>query len=276
MSIRDWIGTDAGNVGDFDTAANWKGAAVPITGDTVRFLDASQAVTSGLDQGGKNFAEILFGGSAPIGSSASYLLCGATKVSFASGEADVFLDSTTASFDYNDVVVDAPSNIGRLHIKRTIDDLQGKRGNFTHESGACTNMWIEAGPEGLLDVKMITSTCTLLVIMGSTFTMTGAGTVTALVGMGCNAIISEGTVTAIKNYGARIQYDSANTVTDTKLYGGMLDVSNDQRTKTFTNVETHAGSVADFVNGPNNVVISNAIVRVGGDINIGDGSFVSV
>jgi hypothetical protein len=50
VATRIWIGTDSGNEGDWETAANWTGAAVPIGDDDVYFEDSSQSVTANLDQ----------------------------------------------------------------------------------------------------------------------------------------------------------------------------------------------------------------------------------
>ena len=50
MANRIWIGTDTGNEGDWGTAANWSGAAVPIANDDVYFENSSQSVIDTLDQ----------------------------------------------------------------------------------------------------------------------------------------------------------------------------------------------------------------------------------
>lgn len=50
MANRIWIGTDTGNEGDWGTAANWSGAAIPIANDDVFFENSSQSVIDTLDQ----------------------------------------------------------------------------------------------------------------------------------------------------------------------------------------------------------------------------------
>jgi hypothetical protein len=50
MAKNIWIGTDTGNEGDFNTAANWSVGSVPVSGDDVYFEDSSQSVTVNLDQ----------------------------------------------------------------------------------------------------------------------------------------------------------------------------------------------------------------------------------
>ena len=58
MADREWQGT----TGDYSTAANWSGAAVPVAGDSVFFTGASVvSVTAGLAQGLVNLVEFNVG-----------------------------------------------------------------------------------------------------------------------------------------------------------------------------------------------------------------------
>ena len=52
MATKSWVGTDSGNEGDWDTAANWSPSGVPgsATTDDIYFENSSQDVTAGLDQ----------------------------------------------------------------------------------------------------------------------------------------------------------------------------------------------------------------------------------
>jgi hypothetical protein len=63
MADRIWKGNDAGNEGDWDTAANWSGGVVPAAGDAVYFVGGylgitDQAVTTGLDQSAINIGSL--------------------------------------------------------------------------------------------------------------------------------------------------------------------------------------------------------------------------
>lgn len=48
MATKIWVGTDTGNEGDLNTAANWSPSGVPIAADDVYFVASSQAVTGSL------------------------------------------------------------------------------------------------------------------------------------------------------------------------------------------------------------------------------------
>ncbi len=52
MATKIWVGTDSGNEGDWDTAANWSPSGVPgsATVDDIYFENSSQSVTAGFDQ----------------------------------------------------------------------------------------------------------------------------------------------------------------------------------------------------------------------------------
>ena len=50
MATKTWLGNDAGNIGDWDTADNWNPSGVPIAADDVIFANNSQDVLDGLDQ----------------------------------------------------------------------------------------------------------------------------------------------------------------------------------------------------------------------------------
>lgn len=112
--------------------------------------------------------------------------------------------------------------------------------------------------------------------MGGQLTITGAGTITTLTGTGGEVRINEGTVTNIRGHGARIDYRSPNTVADTIMYGGSLDASRDPRAKTFTTVETHEGAKVNFNNGPGNIVVTNPIKQIGGDVKANNATFSPV
>jgi len=80
MADRIWIGTDTGNEGDWATAANWTGAAVPVNGDDVYFVDSSQSVTEGFAQGAVTLGSLNIAQSYTglIGTAAGYLVINAT------------------------------------------------------------------------------------------------------------------------------------------------------------------------------------------------------
>lgn len=59
MANRDWLDQN----GNFADASNWSGGAVPVAGDTVRFLSGSKNINTGIDQTGIDFAGVIWGSS---------------------------------------------------------------------------------------------------------------------------------------------------------------------------------------------------------------------
>lgn len=58
MAVKTWVGNNAGNIGDWDTAANWSPSGVPVSTDDVIFANNSQNVSSGLDQSAVTLASL--------------------------------------------------------------------------------------------------------------------------------------------------------------------------------------------------------------------------
>lgn len=94
MAYLKWVGTDSGNEGDFNVAANWYNlgsgvvaAAPPSNGDSLLFTDSSQSMTTNLDTlgtGGTNVMALLtirqsYTGSI-VGSAGEPFVCESTKV----------------------------------------------------------------------------------------------------------------------------------------------------------------------------------------------------
>lgn len=108
MATRTWIGTDSGNEGDWDTAANWSGAAVPVDGDDVYFENSSQGVTEGFDQADIALASLNIGQS----------------FTGAIGDADDYLDIGAAAvrIGYWDGPGNRPNGSGRIKLNLDDDD----------------------------------------------------------------------------------------------------------------------------------------------------------
>ena len=49
MATKLWVGTDSGNEGDLNVAANWSPSGVPSGGDDVVFRDSDQDADTSLD-----------------------------------------------------------------------------------------------------------------------------------------------------------------------------------------------------------------------------------
>lgn len=77
MSTRYWLDAN----GDWNNTANWSGATVPITGDTVYILSGSQNIATNLNQSSVALANLVIGMgfTGTIGTSSAYLQISATK-----------------------------------------------------------------------------------------------------------------------------------------------------------------------------------------------------
>ena len=65
MATKIWVGTDSGNEGDWDTAANWQdveggSTTVPATGDDV-IIQGEQDITGNLDSAPTDLASLVIG-----------------------------------------------------------------------------------------------------------------------------------------------------------------------------------------------------------------------
>lgn len=271
MATRDWIGTDSGNEGDWSVAANWSGATVPITGDIARFLTGSQSVVAGKDQSGVNLLELIVtsGYSGDIGSSTGKMEIGATTLSF-QGRGNAWFDVSTGSFNYDAVYVQGGVSGRRLYITGNVAAAHIMEGFVTFESGTVTEAWLETiGTQ--LEVPQVTITdadFTTLHVLSGVVTQNGSGTISAMHILAGTVTSQEGTTTNVTVRGGLFVKNSPTTVAELKMYKGSCDASQDDRAKTFTDIETHVGMMLNLQNAPDNVVVTNPIKIVGGRDNI--------
>lgn len=268
MANLTWEGTST--PGDLSVAANWSPSQVPTTGDVLRFLTGNQPVTSGLTQTSKSFGGIITGRnySGAIGSPTGYLICGATKVTH-EGKGAMFLDNTASSLDFDDVILNSGTSPERLFLKGTVGEVQAKSGKLTYEGGTLSDLWMEKVAQAQLDVILTGGTITRGKQMGGMLALdaSGSGVITTLDILASTCHVQGGTVTNLNMWGGICNWWTTNTCAAAKMYGGTLDGATDERAKTFTLVETHAGCVVRLVNAPANIVVTTWH-RIGGDVEI--------
>ena len=261
-----WVGTDSGNEGDFGTANNWSPSGNPAAGDTVRFLTGRQSVTSGKDQGTKDFAAIIVGPgySGDIGSSAGALLCGAALLSY-NGRGNAWFDCSTDSDNFDEVYVLGGGAAKRVYFTGNIAAVHVAFGSVTFESGTITELFIETmGSEmSQPDVYLVDADVTTFRAHSGTIRQNGTGTITTGYFLGGNTTLEEGAITNLECWGGVVTKNSPTTCASCKVFAGTVDASQDDRAKTFTNAEVHWGATFNIFNSPDNITMTNPIKQVG-------------
>lgn len=273
MANSDWAGNDTGNEGKFNTAANWAGG-VPATGDAARFPAGSYAVTGDFDQSAKNFAEFYtaLDFSGDIAEATSYLLLGATRVTHR-GSGSLYLDNTSSTYDFDDVLLKSDAATGRLFLKGSVGECQAHAGRMTYQSGTMTKLWAE-NMGAPLDVTVTAATVQAAYVLGGIFMLDSAsGLLTTLDVLSGTVTIKSGTVSLLRIWGGTVDWRSTITCPQAVCYGGTLNCTRDGRAKTFTDLETHHGCRVDMQNGPNNITVTNPIHYIGGDVKAPNATF---
>ena len=89
MAIQTWTGSDNTDGTDFDRGNNWLSTSVPVNGDSLHFVNKTDTgcTTNCDNQGGKNFVQIVVGGSYAhdVGTLAAPLTCGCDLVTMRGG-----------------------------------------------------------------------------------------------------------------------------------------------------------------------------------------------
>lgn len=269
MVTRDWIGTDPGNEGDWATAANWSGAAVPATGDTARLMTGTQSVTQGLDQSGVNLAQLLIGPdySGNVASSANYLEIGATLVSM-NGLGEAWLDCSTGSFNYDTIYVRGTGSGRRLYTKGNVTNAHIMFGRYTAVTGTIADLYAEAisSDTSEPDLEILDADVTNLWQMSGVTLLNGTGTITTLRCGGGTVTLQEGTCTNTEGWGGTIVANAPGTYASVKMFKGRFDGSKDDRAKTITNGAAHFGATIDIFNSADNWTLTNPLEQFGGRI----------
>lgn len=142
MASRYWLDTS----GDWNATANWSGATVPVTGDTVYILSGSQNIALNLNQSTVTLANLVIGMgfTGTIGTASAYLQISATacsigvpaqvgspagsgriKIDFGSNQTAVTVYNTSNS--QSDVNLEPVRLIGS-HASNTLTNLAGTTG----------------------------------------------------------------------------------------------------------------------------------------------------
>ncbi|HUX15565.1 MAG TPA: hypothetical protein VMW52_03780 [Phycisphaerae bacterium] len=285
---RLWLGNDSGNEGDWDTAANFDPAGVPVTGDTVILQRSSQSVTAGLDQSAVTLAALRIEQSFTglVGTLGDPLIIGATAVNLGehfgpsaapAGSQGINLDLRGAStITVANSAAASPSAESTLPPVRLLTDnassvlrvRKGKVGLAINSPTAVSTIgtvsvgW-SASQSTDADVQIgpgVTLT-TLEQTGGSATLRCAATTVTQSAG----ALLTDGTgaITTHTITGGSAILNASGTITTLNLDGGRADLTRSRAARTITTLAARSGSTGQISYDPAVVTVTNKLAPAG-------------
>ena len=287
MATRSWIGTDSGNEGDWGTAANWSGAAVPIAGDDVIIANSSQDITGTLDQSAIALTSLTVDLSYTglIGSSASdFLQVGAATVEL--GQRRSSVGTFTGSKRLNIDLGTTTAAQVRVYGTATLSQDGNRQPTRLRAVNAATDLIVFSGSVSISEDSSDSSTFGDASIEGGSLFIGASVTLTNLITkQGSTTLQSSVTTEDIKG-GTLNHYDSTTastittltvseaglvnhyatgTVTTMNLNGGTIDLTKTSIAKTVTTITADVGAtlVTDT-----NVTITNDIALASNAITI--------
>lgn len=259
MATKIWVGTDSGNEGDINTAANWSPSGVPTGGDDVYFEDSTQNITDGLSAlSAVTLASLhiaqSFTGVCPED---TYLEVSASVVDIGyhngpgspQGSRRLLLDlktvqsaitvhnSASSSLD----PYQTPIRIKNTHASSTLEVRKGKV-SFCTETGV-------TGQLSLITMNYVSqksSDAELYVGAGvtlATLTQNGGNldlrcaATTLTVNAGTAITSGSGAVATLNVNGGTVESNSTGTITAANVAGGLLDMSKSSAARTITTLK---------------------------------------
>lgn len=269
MATKVWVGTDSGNEGDWDTAANWSPSGVPIAGDDVVLANSSQNVLTGLDQSAVALTSITIDQSytGDIGTSQSDFLQVAASTAVI-GQSRSTTGTLTGSKRLNlDFGSSTACDIQVYNTARTARDTN-RQPLRIKAVNASTNLTVYGGQLAVSDDNSNSSTLgTITVNNGvcnigqgvtlTTLTSTGGTTMSQSSMTNCTCKggsinfydgVSASTITTltVSDTGVFNHYGSG-TITTANANGGTIDLTRSEKAKTVTtlNVKRDANIIFD-------------------------------
>jgi hypothetical protein len=244
MAKKTWVGTDSGNEGDINVAANWSPSGVPTTSDDVYFDSTStQAVTGSLTALSAVVLSsvVIDGATYAIGTTAGYLELASPVLHVRSTTGTTYLDfgSVTACA----MVVDKASNLNVIGdtVNHTLD-MNGGTVNIAVPRGDSALVQTISKRAGTLVVGEDVTLTTLNNDGGSTTLNSGGTTITMI---GGTVTTRAGTWTTINCDGGNLFPNSNGTITTLNIdTGGIVDMTKSVESRTVTTLNLDgAGSI---------------------------------
>lgn len=280
MATKLWIGTDAGNQGDWDTAANWSPSGVPIAGDDVVLANSSQSVLTGLDQSSVALTSITIDQSytGKIGTLQSdFLQVGASTaiIGQTRSTTGTLTGSTRLNLDFGSTTA---CDIQVYNTARTAQDLNRQPLRIIGASSSHT-LQVFSGSLAVSDNNDNISEFSSIIVNGGACNIGQGVTLASLTTSGGVTNMQSSVTTVINKGGTLNFYDgvSANTITsltvsDEGLFrhygsgtistvnanGGTVDLTLTEKSKTITNFNLRRGATVIF--DTNNLTLTNDII----------------
>lgn len=248
MADRNWVGGDVGNEGDWDTAANWSPAAVPVAGENVYILDGDEDIDDGLDQSAVALGNVQVGPgyTGNIASSTTQL-----QLSFAASKRlvidgapalstqEMWIDINSANAVDVDIVGYGPvtaatMNLYGVHLRRTAQTVTVVNGGGT-SSTTGGKLTIDTGTiAGLVDTGFARSVIESAAVITNYFsistgvvsTLSKVPTAKMLVSGGTITVDATSAILQVEIHGGTVAWNGGSSIsTNLIVYGGTFDTS---------------------------------------------------
>jgi len=253
-----WVGTDTGNEGKFNTAANWLPAGVPVSTDHVHFINSTQDCDGDLDQSALALGSLTIEQSytGKIGTTSAYLQIGASVVKIphhygpgspaGSGRIKLDLGSVTAAAVTIEGTSSSPTETTKPPVRllaanagTTIEARKGKIGIAfdTGETSTIDKCTVSYVSHKNTDAEVIIGEGVTL----TTFEQTGGDNVLQCAATTVDAeggsllTTGSGAITTLNAKGAKVTPNSTGTITTLDIDGGDVDFLKSAAARTVTN-----------------------------------------
>ena len=286
MANKLWVGTDSGNEGDWDTAANWSPSGVPVATDDVILANSSQDILTGLDQSAVALNSITIDQSYTglIGTSQSDFLQIAASTAII-GQSRTTTGTLTGSKRLNlDFGSSTACDIQVYNTARIAQD-QNRQPLRIQAVNASTNLTVFNGQLAVSDDNDDSSTLGAVTVNAGTVNIGQGVTLTTLKSAGGTTITQSSVTTCTVKGGSVNFYDgvSASTITtltvsDSGIFnhfgsgtittananGGTIDLTRTEKAKTVTtlNLKRDANVILDT----STVTLTNDLIPESGKL----------
>ena len=261
MATRTW--TRGAGSGDWDVAANWEGAAVPVTNDIVIFRGSVAPPTTNLDQGAVDLDALIvardFTGA--LGASGTELMIAADLVHYRGSGDFYYQHASHVDTLFTDLIIIDGAIAANSALAPTIEisSEEGDNDKISHimvRRGAVT-IGASNGNMPRLTVGSITNPQSDASVTYAADTATLAKLVQTGGRVSCTVAITDATVD-----GGTLVQETTYGITNLVMTGGMCQYKDDA---TITLADLHGG-VLDLLQSPDTMIITTTILHPGSDL----------